>query len=160
MTFWYGSGSGSADPYLWLMDPARIGIRMRIRILLFSPLTFKTPCIKKLIFIEKKLFRILLFEGTFTSSFKDKSKKRCHKIVEILLFCLMIEGSGSRRPKNMWIRIHNTGKNVSLRKMSVVQTFQYVMLPSCFYSLWKYTDTFETIAFLRNFICRCRQLLW
>ncbi len=37
MTFWCGSGSGSADPCLWLVD------RIRIRILLFSSLTFKKP---------------------------------------------------------------------------------------------------------------------
>ncbi len=39
MTFWCGSGSWSADPCLWLMDP---GPRIRIRILLCSSLTFKT----------------------------------------------------------------------------------------------------------------------
>ncbi len=68
----------------------------------------------------------LLFEGTFTSFFKDK-KSKSHKIVGIHVFsyyfCMIIEGSGSRagsgsipltsgsgsgRPKNMlirWIRI-------------------------------------------------------
>ncbi len=37
MTFWCGFGSGSTCPCLWLMD------RIRIRILLFSSLTIKTP---------------------------------------------------------------------------------------------------------------------
>jgi hypothetical protein len=40
---------------------------------------------KKLIFI-KKFFSILLFEGTFTSLFKDKKSKRSHKTVEIKVF--------------------------------------------------------------------------
>ncbi len=81
----------------------------------------------------KKNFCLLLFEGTFTSFFKDKKSKRSHKTIEIKVFfycfCLMIErsgsgsipltcgpGSGSGRPKNMgirwiriwWIRIRNT----------------------------------------------------
>jgi hypothetical protein len=36
---------------------------------------------KKLFFL-KKLSCILRFEGTFTSSFKDKKSKRSHKTVE------------------------------------------------------------------------------
>ncbi len=61
---------------------------------------------------------MLLFEGTFTSFFKGKMSKRCHKTVESgfsYYFCLVIEGSGSipltngfgsgsSRPKNTWIR--------------------------------------------------------
>ncbi len=53
MTFWCGSGSGSADPSLWLMDQdprihpsdkwIQIRIGIRIRILLFSLLSFKMP---------------------------------------------------------------------------------------------------------------------
>jgi hypothetical protein len=77
---------------------------------------------KKLIF-KKKCFCLLLYEGTFTSFFKDKKTKRSYKTVGIkvfsYLFGLMIEesGSGSRsgsipltsksgseRPKNMWVR--------------------------------------------------------
>jgi hypothetical protein len=47
---------------------------------------------------NKKFFCILLFEGTFTSFFKGKKSKRCHKTVEpgfSYYFCLMIEGSGA-----------------------------------------------------------------
>ncbi len=40
---------------------------------------------KKLIFI-KQFFCILLFEGTFTSLFKDKKSKRSHKTVELKAF--------------------------------------------------------------------------
>jgi hypothetical protein len=51
---------------------------------------------------KKNCSCILLFEGTFTSFFKDKKLKRSHNTVEIkvflTIFCLMIEESGSRRP--------------------------------------------------------------
>jgi hypothetical protein len=70
--------------------------------------------------LKKKNFGLSLFEGTFTSFFKDKKSKRSHKTAGIKVFsyyfCLMIEGSGSgfipltrgsgsgsRRPKNIWI---------------------------------------------------------
>jgi hypothetical protein len=49
------------------------GFGIRIRILLISSLTFKTPN-KNLIL--RKLFCLLLFEGTFTSFFKDKIQKK------------------------------------------------------------------------------------
>ncbi len=35
---------------------------------------------------KKKFFYLLLFEGTFTSFFKDKKSKRSHKAVEIKVF--------------------------------------------------------------------------
>ncbi len=81
MTFWCGSGSGSgsADPRLWLMDPdpdADPGPAI------ISSLTFKM--LKKLIFF--KVFCLLLFEGTFTSVFKDKKSKRSHKAIGIKVF--------------------------------------------------------------------------
>jgi hypothetical protein len=34
----------------------------------------------------KRIFSRLLFEGTFTSFFKDKKSKRSHKTVEIKVF--------------------------------------------------------------------------
>jgi hypothetical protein len=53
-----------------------------------------------LIFLNK-FFCILLFEGTFTSFFKDKKPKRSHETEEIsyyfLLFLLNGRRSGSRR---------------------------------------------------------------
>jgi hypothetical protein len=57
MTFWCGSGSGSADPYLWLMDPDADP----------SPVIFIIDLQnnnKKITL--KKFFCLLLFEGTFT----------------------------------------------------------------------------------------------
>ena len=44
---------------------------------------------KKLIFL-KKFSCILLFEGTFTSFFKDKKSKRSHKTVEIKVFLTIL----------------------------------------------------------------------
>jgi len=117
MTFWCGSGSG--DPCLWLMDT--------------DPDADPDPAIfvidlqdeNKKKQLKKKFFCLLLFEGTFTSFFKDKKSKRSHKNSRSqgfsYYFCLMIEGSGSipltrgsgsRRPKTMrirWFRICNTG---------------------------------------------------
>jgi hypothetical protein len=58
---------------------------------------FKTPTKKR---ITKKFFCLLLFEGTFTSFFKDKkSPKVVTKVTSrnkgfSYNFCLMIEGSG------------------------------------------------------------------
>ncbi len=119
MTFW--CGSWSADPCLWLMDPDSDP----------DPSIFiidLQDANKKQTFFNK-FSCILLFEGTFTLFFNDKKSKRSHKTVWIKVFLLyinlMIEGSGSsarsgsipltngsgsRRPKNMWrwIRIRNT----------------------------------------------------
>jgi hypothetical protein len=58
MKFWYGSGSGSADPYLRLMVPDA------------DPDTDPAIFVSDLQDVNKKFF-ILLFEGTFTSFFKD-----------------------------------------------------------------------------------------
>jgi hypothetical protein len=60
-----------------------VWIRMRILILLFSSLTFKTQ--KKKMF-QQNFFCILLFEATFPPFFKDKKSKRGHKTVEIKVF--------------------------------------------------------------------------
>ncbi len=70
-------------------------------------------------------FNSELKSTVFLSFFKDKKSKRSHKLVRrnqgfSYYFCLMIEGSasisltngsGSGRPKNMWIRIRNTENN-------------------------------------------------
>ncbi len=75
MTFW--CGSGSADPCLWLMDPDADPYPSIFVIDL-------QDANKKLIFL--KFFCIILFEGTFTSFFKDKTSKRSHKTAEIKVF--------------------------------------------------------------------------
>ncbi len=89
MTFWCGSGSWSCYFRHW---PSRR---------------------------KKKKFCLLLFEGTFTSFFIDKSPKDVTKQYEVFsyYFWFMIEGSesgsgsipltnrsGSVRPRSMWIR--------------------------------------------------------
>jgi hypothetical protein len=69
MTFWGGSGSGSTDPCLLLMDPDP------------DPAIFVIDlqdASKKLIF-QHNVFCLLLFEATFTSFFKDKISKRVTK---------------------------------------------------------------------------------
>ncbi len=106
MTFWCGSGSGpgSADPCLWLMDPDPDADP--------DPAIFVTLDLqdanKKLIYFFY-FFCWLLFEGTITSFLKIKSQKEDTNNRNqgfSYYFCLVIEGSGSgsRRPKNMWIR--------------------------------------------------------
>ncbi len=69
MAFWGGSGSESADPCRWLMDPDP------------DPAIFVIDlqdASKKLIFWHN-FFCLLLSEGTFTSFFKDKKSKRATK---------------------------------------------------------------------------------
>ncbi len=103
---------------------------MRIRILLFSSLTFNMPTKNNL---KTKFFWLLLFEGTLTSFSNLKSHKKSQRSRSqgfSYYFCLVIEGSGSipmtigsgsgsNRPKNIriWririrIRIRNTGLQV------------------------------------------------
>ncbi len=42
------------------------------------------------LFVLKKFFCILHFEGTFTSFFKGKKSKRSHKTVEIKVFLTIL----------------------------------------------------------------------
>ncbi len=108
MTFWYRPRS--ANSCLWLMDPDPT----------FSSLTVKFFC-------------LFLFEGTFASFFKDKKSKkksqnsRNRNQCFSCYFCFMIEGSGSvpltngsgsRRPKNIRIRIRI--RNIVLNPGSVL----------------------------------------
>ncbi len=87
------------------------------------------------------LFCLLLFQNTFKSFFKDKNSKRVTKQKKsrfFLLFCMMIEGSGSipltsgsgsGRPKNMWIRwirirIRNTGFNSGPKPVFLINFYR------------------------------------
>ncbi len=69
MKFWFGSGS--ADPYLWLIDPDADA----------DPAIFVND------FLDvNKNFCLLLFEVTFTSFCKNKKSKRSQKTVGIKVF--------------------------------------------------------------------------
>ncbi len=109
MIFWYGYGSGSADPSRWLMDP-----------LPFSSLTFKMPTKNLLLFFY---FFYLLHHFSKIKSQKESQNSRNQGFS--YYFCMMIEGSGSvsgsipltnasgsGKPKNKWIR--NTAENCPL----------------------------------------------
>ncbi len=87
MTFWYGSGSG--DPYLWQTDP--------------DPAFFVRgwlDAIKKEVFFSRS-FCFLLFEGTFTSVFKDKKQKKKSQIVHRNQGFSYFLGSGSGSVQKM-----------------------------------------------------------
>jgi hypothetical protein len=67
---------------------------------------------KKKIFVKKKFFCLVLYEGTFTSFSKRKSLKEGSGSGSRAGSIPLTNGSGSRRPKNMWIRwirIRKTG---------------------------------------------------
>ncbi len=101
-------------------------------------------------FFYKVFPLITLFEGTFTSFFKDKKSKRSHKAVGIKVFLTTFagdrrirnrepdpdpypltngSGSGSRRPQNIWIRIRNT----DLKKNLVTLRSKWTIFLVCRY---------------------------
>ncbi len=104
-------GSGSADPYPWLKDPAPDPV------IFVSAVTFKMTTEN---YYFSKFFCFLLFNATFTFFFKYKKvikNKRSHKTVGIKVFRSRIRirtilcSNGSGRPKNiriLGIRICNT----------------------------------------------------
>ncbi len=103
MTFWGGSGSGSADPCLWLMD--------------LDPAIFVTDlqdAIKKLIFSANYFLKLHLHNFSKIKSQKESQNSRNQGFS--YYFCMIIEGSGSARPKNMWIRIRNTDNKAIYRR--------------------------------------------
>ncbi len=96
VTFWCGSGSGSSDPYLWLMDPDPTGT---------------SSSVKNLIFLLKSLCLNVILQ----SAQHIYEKKEGYGAGSVPL----TNGSGSGRPKNMrilririrfWIRILNTAQ--------------------------------------------------
>ncbi len=110
MPFWGGSGSGSSDPCLWLMDPDPDPAMFVIDL---------QDVIKKLIF-EHNFFCLLLFIATFTSFFKDKKSKRVTKYWEsrfVLLFLhddrrIRIQSRIRIHTFDYWIRIREAQKRV------------------------------------------------
>jgi hypothetical protein len=83
MTFWCGSGSGSgsADPCLRLMNPD-LDPDLAIFVIVLQDAN------KKLFL---KNFCLLLFEGIVTVFFKDKKSKRSHKKVGIKVFLTIFD---------------------------------------------------------------------
>jgi hypothetical protein len=118
MTFWGGSGSGSADPCL--TNGCGSGFRSRIRILLFSSLDLQDASKKQIfntIFSAAYFLKLHLHHFVKIKSQKESQNSRNPGFSYYFKYsCTMIEGSGSipltsgsgsGRPKNMWIRIRN-----------------------------------------------------
>ncbi len=111
MTFW--SGSGSADPCLWLMDPDPAFFVLDLQDASKKQFLFKH-------FFADYFLKVHLHNFPKIKSQKESQNRRNQGFS--YYFCMMTEGSGSgsipltdgsgsgsRRPKNMWIRIRNTG---------------------------------------------------
>ncbi len=139
MTFWWGSGSGwgSADPCLWLMDPVpdpAVVIDLQ-------------DANKKL--IKKKVFLLITFWRYIYIILKrwkvKKKSQNSRNQVFSYFFGLLIEGSiplvsgsgsGSRRPKNIRIRIHNTAcHSFHLSQFTVVPDTHMIEPPFLLMSL-------------------------
>ncbi len=124
MTFWGGSGSG--DPCLWLMDPdpdpGSGSCYFR---------HWPSRCQQKTNFLTQFFFIITFWRYIYIIFLKIKSPKESQNSRNqgfSYYFWMMIEGSesgsipltsgsgsGSWRPKNMWIRwirIHNTAMKI------------------------------------------------
>ncbi len=159
MTFWCGSGSGSAYPFLWLMDPDPaifvIDLQDPSKKLICN--TILSACY----FLKVHLHYFLKIKSQ-----KESQNSRIQDFSYYL--CMMIEGSGSRagsgsipltsgsvsgsgRTKNTWIRwirIRNTG-------------FPYVRSDGLLVSPLKYYSNFEynteiarnNLSFGRFFLC-------
>ncbi len=104
-----------------------------------------------------QFFCILIFEGTFTSVFKDIKSERSHKMVEInfLPFCLWMEGfrsvqindgSGFGRPKNILIWIHKTAAWSVFRPLLFCFNSQYCLLKSKILKLSYFGDGVNQIS--------------
>ncbi len=105
ITFWGGSGSGSADPCLWLLDSGPA-----IFVIDLPKMSTKNKFFKKFLLITVWRYMNIIF--------KDKKSKRSHKSVGFKVFLTFFawwykdpdpyltegSGSGSRMPQNMWIR--------------------------------------------------------
>ncbi len=101
LTFWCGSGSGSSDPCLWLMDPDSDPVPGS------GSCYFRhwaSRCQQKTNF--KKVFLLVTFEGTFTSFFKDKKSRRSHKTLGIEAYFLHFLLAYWRNRIQSRIRIH------------------------------------------------------
>jgi hypothetical protein len=129
MTYWCGSGSGSTDPCLWLIDPDPDSDADPDPAI-YSSLTFKMLTKTNIL---KSLLLITFWRYTYITFQRKKVKKKSQSSRNqgfSYYFCLVIEGpgskpqtngsgSGSRRPKNIRIRqirirIRNTSRKYSI----------------------------------------------
>ncbi len=117
MPFWGGSGSGYSDPCFWLMDPDPDHAIFVIYLQHASKkLIFNT------IFSAYYFLKVHLRVHHFSKIKSQKESQNIRNKGFSYYFCMMIEGSGSGsipltsgsgswRPKNMWIRwIRNTAR--------------------------------------------------
>ncbi len=126
MTF--SGGSGSSGPCFWLMDPDSDP----------DPAIFVIDlqdASKKLIFNTTfSAYYFLMVHLHHLSKIKSQKESQNRRNQGFsYYFCMMIEGSGaipltsgsgsgSRRPKNMWIRIRNTDQNFT-KKQKLAKRF-------------------------------------
>jgi hypothetical protein len=70
--------------FVWIRIPGSMPLDkwIRMRILLYSSFTFKTPTKTN----KKNFFCLLLFEGTFTTFFKENKSQRSHKTVGMKVY--------------------------------------------------------------------------
>ncbi len=115
MTFWGGSGSGSADPCLWLMDPdPNPGSESCYFRHWPSRCQQKTNFLTQF-FLLITFWRYILHHFSKIKSQKESQNSRNQGFSGAGAIPLT-SGSGSGRPKNMWIRwirIRNTGLNTN-----------------------------------------------
>ncbi len=96
MTFW--GGSGSADPCLWLVDPdSDPGSGF------FYFCHWPSRCQQKTNFFANDILKLHLHHFSKIKIQKESQNSRNQGFS--YYFSMIIEGSGSWRPKNMWIRI-------------------------------------------------------
>jgi hypothetical protein len=120
MTFWYESGSADAS-----FDKR---IRIRLRILLFSSVTFNTAT--KNFFFAYYFVKLHLHH--FSNIYSHKESQNSRNQGFSYYFCLMIEGSGSGPhtngsgwPKTIGIRIQFTIRNTSSKYRECIQIGKY-----------------------------------
>jgi hypothetical protein len=152
MTFW--GGSGSADPCLWLMDPDPGSESCYFR-------HWPSRCQQKNKFfhtIYSAFYFLKLHLHHFSNIKSQKESQNSRNQGFSYYFCTMIEGSGSgsipptsgsgsERPKNMWIRwirirntVHNTVFYLQTRYSFLARIYvtlhglldiMYMILSSC-----------------------------
>ncbi len=106
-----GSGSGSGS---W------------IRILLLSSLTFKMPEKKYIFNTIFSAYYFLKLHLHHFSKIKSQKESQNNRIQGFsYYFCMMIEGSGTGRPKNMWIRW------IRIRNRNTVRNYPFCLPLTC-----------------------------